>query len=507
MATKVERGLLAVIALAALALRLPLALGRSFWYDEAMSWKIASYDWPTMLAKAKLDVHPPLYWALVKVQGRLFGDSALALRSLSLAQVPLQVALMAALCRWPRPGKDDPPGRLRDAAVIGGALVAFNPTLYMTTCEARMYAPGVTLALASALALLALLTRAGGETRSAVALGLLGSLFVYTHYHALFWLASAYLFGLGYLAAVRPERVRRKLAGLGASGVAIALAFAPWAPALQDQCAVTGESYWLGLPSEGLNPVRYLVDFWTSPRAFIGAGEVSTEAHGATVLAAVATLAALAWLGRRDVVQQMALVLLVLPVALAALAGHLGSLPTIHGRFLQFALVFSAVGPARTLANLPSRPLGLAIAAALATQFVYFDIAFERMVPTGIARALAEVRREARPGDLVYCNSSYVFFPTRHALRGQYPVYLTETSRRRFHCPFLIEDDEVGQPGERIPAGGPTPTIWAIEAPGKGTPVRAPAGYEMVERRTLFDFVPPYLTLARYGRRADADGR
>jgi len=498
MGTRPEHTLIAILALAALWLRVPLALGRSFWYDEAMAWKIASYEWPTMLAKARLDVHPPLYWAMVKVQGWVFGDSALALRAMSLVQVPIQMFLMARICRWPSPVLAGSPRSPRDAALVGAALVAFNPTLTMTTAEARMYTTGITLALACALALLGLLTLDGKERSYSLALGLAGTLFAYTHYHALFWLASAYLFGLAFLARRRPAGSRRKWIGLIASGAFIALAFAPWVPSLLDQCAVTGEVYWMGVPSEGPNPLRYLADFWSTPRSFIGAGTFSRESNGPTLLACAGFLALMGWLARRDVVQQLALTLLVLPVVIASVAGQLGNLPTIHGRFLQFALVFSAVGPARSLAALPSRPLALIIACGLSLQLVYFDLMFRDSLPTGIAQAVEEIRRSARPGDLVYSNSSYVFLPAKHAFRRRLPVFLTEQSTRRFHCPFLIDDGELGQPQVSSLADRAAPTIWAIEAPGKGQAVQPPESYRAVDRRIFFDFVPLHLTLTRY---------
>ena len=451
-----------------------------------------------MLAKASLDVHPPLYWAMVKVQGWVFGDSALALRAMSLVQVPIQMFLMARICGWPGPGLSGSPRSSRDAAVIGAALVAFNPTLTMTTAEARMYATGITLALACALALLGLLTFDGKERASSIALGLAGAMFVYTHYHALFWLASAYLFGLVFLAKRGSAGSRRKWMGLIAAGAFTAMAFAPWVPSLIDQCAVTGEFYWMGVPSEGPNPLRYLADFWSTPRSFIGVGEFSRESNGPTLLACAGFLTLMGWLARRDVVQQLALTLLVLPVVIASVAGELGALPTIHGRFLQFALVFSAVGPARSLAALKSRPLALTLACGLSLQLVYFDLMFREDLPTGIARAVEEIRRSARPGDLVYSNSSYVFLPAEHAFRRRLPVFLTERSTRRFHCPFLIDDGELGQPQVPPLADGSGPAIWAIEAPGKGHAVQPPESYRVAERWLFFDFVPPHLTLTCY---------
>ena len=58
--------------------------GQSLWLDEAISWRFASAEsFSALLAEVRTDVHPPLYFALLRGWIGFFGDSEWALRSLS----------------------------------------------------------------------------------------------------------------------------------------------------------------------------------------------------------------------------------------------------------------------------------------------------------------------------------------------------------------------------------------------------------------------------------------
>ena len=158
--------LVAALVLLALLIRsLGLTL-RPIWLDEGFSAWFSKRSWHYLWTIAPtFEVHPPFYYSVLKLWSTLFGNSALALRSLSvllgIAAVPVIVA--AAL----EQEKLDPSGNPQLRAGIAGFLAACSPLLVGLGQEARPYP---LLVLAYAIAVLAILRltrefRAGGEGR------------------------------------------------------------------------------------------------------------------------------------------------------------------------------------------------------------------------------------------------------------------------------------------------------------------------------------------------------
>jgi len=131
--------LLGLLALAA-ALRFYDLAGESLWYDEAYSVWSSSMDIlsPRVLWAWRIEF--PLYYWLLHVWMRLFGDGEVAVRSLSAVAGALTVLPMVGLGR-----------RLFDERVgwAAGLLLAVSPYHIGYSQEARMYGCAVLLALVS----------------------------------------------------------------------------------------------------------------------------------------------------------------------------------------------------------------------------------------------------------------------------------------------------------------------------------------------------------------------
>jgi uncharacterized membrane protein len=80
-------------------LRLPNVAARSLWYDEASSWQIASFSWPGIIDACRLNVHLPLYYFALKTWMSVFGDSVVALRSMSIFFAALTVVGVYLMAR------------------------------------------------------------------------------------------------------------------------------------------------------------------------------------------------------------------------------------------------------------------------------------------------------------------------------------------------------------------------------------------------------------------------
>lgn len=132
-------GLLAAAAL----LRAPLIAGLgTLWNDEAFSWHFARMPLEMSLAYMQMDVHPPLHLAALHVWMKVFGESVLAMRSMSLVFAVLGLAVFLKLAR-------ELFGRRE--AFLAGTLAVVSPLMAYYGADARMYAMTFFLACLSAL--------------------------------------------------------------------------------------------------------------------------------------------------------------------------------------------------------------------------------------------------------------------------------------------------------------------------------------------------------------------
>jgi uncharacterized membrane protein len=102
----------------------------NLWLDEANSWQVATDSWAGLFTNVLRSPLGPLYFVLLKSWIGVFGESVLALRSLSLvasvALIPVAYALGARLLSRP-------------AALLACCLLALSPLELYFAQEARMY--------------------------------------------------------------------------------------------------------------------------------------------------------------------------------------------------------------------------------------------------------------------------------------------------------------------------------------------------------------------------------
>lgn len=219
------------LVILALILRLPTITCRPVWYDEAFSVLFSSKGLAAMIEGSRgAEVHPLLYYTLLSGWMRLWGESPLAVRGLSVVLGVLTVVLAYALAR-----------RLMspEQALAAGALVACLPFQVHYGQEARMYSLLGCLLMGATLAFVIGVQRGGWGAW--LAFGVLAAAGMYAHYLALFYLlplaASAFF--------VRTRRVL--LSTAAASLLAVAL-FAPWTGLLLGQWARLAQGYWIPVP-------------------------------------------------------------------------------------------------------------------------------------------------------------------------------------------------------------------------------------------------------------------
>jgi hypothetical protein len=111
--------------------------GQSLWADEGNSVAMAHRSLAEIATAAAADIHPPLYYWLLSLWVRIFGDSEAALRALSAVWGILTVWLVYQIG-----------SRLVDkrTGLVAALLAAINPFLIYYSQEARMYAQAAALA-------------------------------------------------------------------------------------------------------------------------------------------------------------------------------------------------------------------------------------------------------------------------------------------------------------------------------------------------------------------------
>ncbi len=217
--------LLALLTLLALLLRAARLDFQPLWWDEGYSVWFAHQPLGEMLRLTALDIHPPLYYALLSDWAALFGWSPVSLRWLSVAAGVAAVPLIYLVGDWLSG---------RRVGLLAAFLLAINPLHIYYSQEVRMYALVTVwslLAMGAAGRWLGLGRRIRGDTQPAGWGWLAGyvaaiTLALYTQYYALFLLIALAAAGWAVQWRVQAGR-QRMLLWLAAQGAALLL-FIPW---------------------------------------------------------------------------------------------------------------------------------------------------------------------------------------------------------------------------------------------------------------------------------------
>jgi hypothetical protein len=192
------------------------------WFDEIFSVQAARHTWGGLWSFAAADlIHPPLFYALLKLWASSGGDSLLWLRLFPALTSLLALAPFFLLARELRLARAE-----TNAALL---LMAANCYLIKYAQELRMYSLLLLLALASLWLFARLLNsepsspKLSAAPKLFLALGFVNLLLVYTHYYG--WLVVACE------AAFLLFKDRRRLPRFLLAVAALALLFAPWVAA------------------------------------------------------------------------------------------------------------------------------------------------------------------------------------------------------------------------------------------------------------------------------------
>lgn len=226
--------LLALISVIGGVLRFSTLIDREFWFDEAYTGLLILQDWGAMLSVIQSDVHPPLYFAVLKIWASIFGSGEYALRSFSAilgtALIPLTYLMTQRL--W----KDR---RERIVPLAAALIVAVNPFFVAYSQEVRAYAlVAVLMTLAATFFFHALHATPGRFTPAWGGVAICCGLAFLTHYLSIFGtLTMGMLWCLHLLThrAEHPQRIRSIIYTHIPTIVIGVLIVVPWLPSVMAQ--------------------------------------------------------------------------------------------------------------------------------------------------------------------------------------------------------------------------------------------------------------------------------
>ena len=231
-------------------------LQSSIWFDESYSAYLVRGDFGQIWAETAQDVHPPLFYFLLKIWSMIFGTSDFAMRFMSVFFGAIGIILAFHLLkRWFGV----------KAAAIATALLSLSPFLIRYGQEMRMYTLIFAIVVGATYALdLALETK---KKRYYIIYAILLALGMWTHYFtALAWIAH-----LVYLIVAKKINIFKK-PFIWTYALAVLL-FLPWVPAFFTQTATVQQGFWIPgvtfstLP-DYISEVAYFKEFSTNVDAW-----------------------------------------------------------------------------------------------------------------------------------------------------------------------------------------------------------------------------------------------
>lgn len=401
------------ILLAAFLVRVVQLDARALWYDEAFAVLYAEksfaemwYGTVTQVQGAAADVHPLFYYSLLHGWMSWVGESALAVRFLSVLFGVATVAVVYRLAREWMPSRSD------QVALLAAGILALAPFHVAYSQETRMYAQ---LGFCAALMTLAYVIVEKTHHRAWwLILVLSGAAMLYTHNLAVFFGAALAVWIL--IQVLRGRNLRALLSYSGA-GAAILLLWLPWLTLVPSQLGKIQQAYWIGAP-DVLTLVQTLLTFTADFDNARFPPLLLPLALIVSLLLLVSMLFEFLRGGWRDArVGFVALLAGLPPLLLFVLSQWL---PVYVTRTLMPSFLTAVVLVAWLLARvprLPARLLGAAMGMVALASFVsYYSYADFPRPP--FRDALVYLDTHLQAGDAIVHDNKLTFFPMYYYARG-----------------------------------------------------------------------------------------
>ena len=416
----------------------------SVWFDEAFGAYMTRFSFFDIARYTAADVHPPLYYWLLKIWGALFGNTELGLRSMSVLFGAIAIVFGYLLIH-----------RLFDkkAARISLIFMVLSPMLVRYGQEMRMY----TLVTAIALAATYVLTFAVTTKKRLpwVIYGILISLGMWTHYFsAIVWLAHWLWRADNIRRVVKKDKFKKAFFSkewMLAHIVAFCV-FVPWLPFFISQLVVVQAfGFWIG----PITPDT-LVNF--SSNVFYYQNSNATTGWLAFIfLAVVVYLGILAFKVYKTLNEasrqsyRLIIALAFVPILLLMVL----SLPPLRSSFIDRYLITSIVGIALFIGvtltlgtKIVKSKYQIIIGAVIAVMMVigignvwYFGNSNnDSHQSNSTGKIIEEVDAKAGDGQPIITATPWLFFEAVFYATDNHPVYYIDPIQYKFGWAAMLKD-------------------------------------------------------------------
>lgn len=243
----------------------------STWHDESYSAVLIERNVAGIIKTTANDVHPPLYYILLKGWSLIFGDTMPVLRLSSVLFMLLAVLLIWHTLKAEKVVKKWP--------IFVLAVMLFGPFTLRYAFEARMYALGALLVAIAFWLQMKIIKQKSFNLLYGLGLGLVFAASVYTHYFLSFFVIATAIFTLllvgldnifskSFYKTSESAPVKTLAVSYGLAG----LLFLPWLPTMLSQFGkVTTGGFWIG-PLKVETPTSMLLNSTTYLQQWMVAG-------------------------------------------------------------------------------------------------------------------------------------------------------------------------------------------------------------------------------------------
>lgn len=472
---------------------------RSLWFDEAFSWRLVQFPVTEMIQRDAADVHPPLYYILLKGWSTVFGSSLLALRSFSVTMAGVTILAAYQFTSYAV-------GR-RSAGLLTAAFIALSGFQIAFAWEARMYTLATALTFFSSWLLLKSIRTQPQRISWWLSYAVAASALAYTHYYSFFTLAAHGVFVLGIIVSQTRLRVgevlQLKLFWYAlTAGIIAVLLYTPWIPTFLSQNSQVQQSYWVP-PIGG----------WSIPDTFFRfiAPTSGIPPHdgiiGPLVTSMPILLTFLLWLSLglwqwcrlRPDARWLVLLAGAVPFALSVAISLLSKQSLYQDRFLVLSQVFILTAAAMVISSIPWRwprwtVAGLCLLVLSLTSILYWQELGITQKP-GARAATSRIFSTATIHEPVVVTSPFVYFAILHYAAEEFnrpdAVKLYSEDGKLSHFaggPILKPEDIVGPEvfSDR------QSDLWVVDTTGFGGNIMSLAPEWAVASRQEFTEVFPH---------------
>lgn len=228
--TKQKNIILALLCGIFFVTHLSLCFNDNIWTDEAFTIELLKGSFGEIVQGTARDVHPPLYYLILKPFTLAFGSSLLVMKIISI--IPMIITMVEGGF-WLNSRYGFREGVLF-ILFLGGIPVTLEYAV-----QIRMYSWAICFVTCMSIMALELYNK--GNRIIALILGMLGAACALTHYFA--FVAALWIYGFLFLALVIKNR--KKLPYWAGACICSLVLFMPWFPFMRRQVMGVSQNYWI----------------------------------------------------------------------------------------------------------------------------------------------------------------------------------------------------------------------------------------------------------------------